>query len=199
MTNYGFICNCLSLCSLVEYWNTLRKPELYTTGRQSARMTESERSAPRWPHGCQVFLFFFFFASTHKMHFPHSFSEKLFPVAYGTQGVFLWRWNTDHFPAMVWTGSMEEFIVCNLERSTAALLGCYEIPFRSDASNVILNSTKVCSNSTKNCIRALSRKNEGVSYMLVVAGQVERSWNQSWRKWSLWEGRDTYEVLVITD
>lgn len=62
MTNYGFICNCLSLCSLVEYWNTLRKPELYTTGRQSARMTESKRSAPRWPHGCQVFLFFFFFS-----------------------------------------------------------------------------------------------------------------------------------------
>ena len=70
---------------------------------------------------------------------------------------------------------MEEFLVCNLECSTAALLGCYEIPFRSDASNVMLNSTKVCSNSTKNCIRVLSRKKEGVSYMLVVAGHVERS------------------------
>ena len=59
---------------------------------------------------------------------------------------------------------------------------CYEIPFRSEASSVILNSIKVCSKSTKNCTSVVSRKNEGVSYMLVVAGHVDRSSNQSWSK-----------------
>lgn len=54
----------------------------------------------------------------------------------------------------------------------------YDIPFKSEASSVILNSTRVCNNSTRNCTRPLSRKNDGVSYMLVVAGQVDKSSNQ---------------------
>ena len=54
----------------------------------------------------------------------------------------------------------------------------YDIPFNSEASSVILNSTRVCSNSTRNCTRPVSRKNDGVSYMLVVAGQVDNSSNQ---------------------
>lgn len=65
-----------------------------------------------------------------------------------------------------------------------ALRSCQEIPLRSEASRVILNSTKVCNNSTRNCTKVLSRKNDGVSYMLVVAGQVDSSSNQSWSKWS---------------
>ena len=73
-----------------------------------------------------------------------------------------------------------------------ALRSCQEIPLRSEASRVILNSTKVCNNSTRNCTKVLSRKNDGVSYMLVVAGQVDSSSNQSWSKWSLWWRRQKW-------
>lgn len=83
-----------------------------------------------------------------------------------------------------WTGFTEGHLVMFQSQLN------HDIPFKSEASSVILNSTRVCSNSTRNCTRPRSRKNDGVSYMLVVAGQVDKSSNQKWSKWSLWEGRE---------